>query len=89
MTTPDWYDQAACRGRSDLDFHSEWPDGQEAAKAVCATCPVQPDCLAYALEHEPLGIWGGVGAPTRARMRQRAGIRLNRPDPIDHQEQTA
>jgi WhiB family redox-sensing transcriptional regulator len=31
------------------------------AKAVCANCPVQSECLAFALE-EPLtsGVWGGT-----------------------------
>ena len=32
----------------------------EVAKALCGTCPVQPECLAGALERrEPWGVWGG------------------------------
>ena len=31
------------------------------AKAICRTCIVREDCLAYALEiAEPHGIWGGL-----------------------------
>ena len=40
------------------------------AKRICATCPVDQDCLAYSLTiKEPHGIWGGLneaeGAPLR------------------------
>ena len=31
------------------------------AKAICRECPVQPECLDYALGiREPHGIWGGL-----------------------------
>lgn len=45
----------------------------DAAKRICATCPVQEPCLAYALanriEH---GVWGGTSARERRRMRAEA-----------------
>lgn len=31
-----------------------------SAKAVCGRCPVQPNCLSYALITRPDGIWGGT-----------------------------
>lgn len=32
-----------------------------AAITVCASCPVQQDCLIWAVSHnEPFGIWGGL-----------------------------
>lgn len=44
----------------------------EAAKKVCARCPIAEQCLAYALEHEltrdHTGIWGGTNGRTRQRM---------------------
>src|SRR4051794_35371648 len=64
----DWQLAGACR-RSDPDvfFH---PDGErgprrrareEAAKAVCAGCPVLAECAAHALAvREPYGVWGGM-----------------------------
>lgn len=43
----------------DLWF-AESPGDLERAKALCATCPVQRECLASALRRrEPCGVWGG------------------------------
>jgi WhiB family redox-sensing transcriptional regulator len=41
----------------------------EAAKAVCAPCAVRANCLSYALEAMPEGIWGGT-----TREERRAGL---------------
>lgn len=37
----------------------------EYARAVCATCPIQPECLTYAFKHERFGMWGAVTARER------------------------
>jgi WhiB family redox-sensing transcriptional regulator len=51
----------------------------EAAKAVCALCPVRPECRQYALAaREGFGIWGGLDAAEResiARRRKRERAR--------------
>ncbi|KIH99870.1 DNA-binding protein [Streptomonospora alba] len=48
-----------CRQDPDL-FFAEAPADVEAAKAICADCPVREQCLADALERrEPWGVWGG------------------------------
>lgn len=32
----------------------------QTARAICAECPVQQECLEYALtHHEIFGVWGG------------------------------
>ena len=64
----DWQERAACRGLPTEMFF--FPDGERgprrknrenAAKAVCATCPVIEACRKQALAlHEPYGIWGGL-----------------------------
>lgn len=42
----------------------------QAAKRICSTCPVQAECLGYALEYrEPYGIWGGLTAKERQHLR--------------------
>ena len=41
-----------------------------SAKAVCARCPVQLNCLSYALETMPVGIWGGTTAEERLAARR-------------------
>lgn len=63
----EWQLYAHCRGRDDLFFHPhgerEPARGQreQAAKALCASCPVRPECAEHALEMaEPYGVWGGV-----------------------------
>lgn len=43
--------------------------GIDDAQAICATCPVQPDCLATALNksfHD--GVWGGTTEKERRAM---------------------
>ena len=45
-----------------------------AALAVCSTCPVRDQCLALSLRHWDIGqhgIWGGLVAADRARLRRR------------------
>jgi len=44
----------------------------KAAKRVCATCPVQRPCLAYALETgQRHGVWGGTDEEERRALRSR------------------
>lgn len=64
----DWQLDAACRGMdSDQFFHPEGQRGsarerrEQAAKAICASCPVMMACRAHALKvREPYGVWGGL-----------------------------
>ena len=45
-----------------------------AAIAVCLTCPVRGPCLTLSLQHWDIGqhgIWGGLVAADRARLRRR------------------
>lgn len=45
----------------------------EAARHMCNACPVTADCLAYALELDPVdGIWGGLTPEERASLRRKA-----------------
>ncbi|EWT03069.1 hypothetical protein N865_03910 [Intrasporangium oryzae NRRL B-24470] len=73
----EWQGKGLCRGKAVEQFFTEDLDlGQrarreqtEAAKAVCAVCPVVTQCLQHALAvPEPFGIWGGTTASERARM---------------------
>lgn len=42
------------------------------AKAVCAGCRVQRECLSFALEtHQVHGVWGGKSAEERQLLRSR------------------
>ena len=64
-----WQRDAACRGPiAKVFFPPSTPESRTArearearAKAICRTCVVREECLAYALEiAEPHGIWGGL-----------------------------
>ena len=69
----DWQLQAACRNADSRLFfgcaNENWQvrnERERRAKALCARCPVQQECRAYALQVvEPYGIWGGLNAHER------------------------
>lgn len=67
-----WMADAACLGLDPEMFHPVRGESCESAFAVCRSCPVSEECLAYALEHNELGIWGGTSFRERRRMRRRA-----------------
>jgi len=64
----EWQMQGACREADDtLFFHPEGERGpsrrnrDNAAKAICASCPVVQSCKEHALAvREPYGVWGGM-----------------------------
>jgi len=63
-----YFPNAACIGE-DPDFF--FPDDMATtvkAKAVCAACPVQKDCLATAVSQGLEGVWGGTTETERASL---------------------
>ncbi len=72
---PRWQAEAACRFfPSDLFFSVGTSEGaradQERAKAVCRTCPVQSECLDYALvSNQEFGVWGGLSEDERRALK--------------------
>lgn len=78
-----WHSEAACRRDEAGMFFapSKEPTAarlsrEEAAKRVCARCPVMLECREHALlQPEPYGVWGGLTAAERrvvlARHRRR------------------
>lgn len=69
----DWREQAACRTYP-VDFmYPERGDtvAQDAAKALCATCPVQHPCLVQAIKDgEREGYFGGLSARERRALKR-------------------
>lgn len=59
-------------GQTDPEaFYPEKGGSTREAKAVCHECPVEPDCLEYALENrERWGVWGGTSERERRKMQQ-------------------
>lgn len=80
-----WRDRAACRdSEPDLFFPvcSTGPalEGIRAAKALCAKCPVQDRCLAFALgTNQDAGIWGGATEEERRELRRKISRARLRP----------
>jgi WhiB family transcriptional regulator, redox-sensing transcriptional regulator len=71
-----WRSQALCR---DTDPELFFPIGTtgaalvqiEHARAVCRQCPVQADCLEFALRtNQDSGIWGGTSEEERRVLRR-------------------
>ncbi|MEQ3553652.1 WhiB family transcriptional regulator [Pseudonocardia nematodicida] len=77
-----WRHRALCRDMdSGVFFPPEGEHGtarhrrEQAAKAVCARCPVRPQCATDALVNgERHGVWGGLSAAER-RAARRTGDR--------------
>ncbi len=77
----DWRKGAACNGvDSEIFFPaSEEPPAAARAKEICAECPVQEACLQYALStNQAAGVWGGLDANERRRLRRRLRDRERR-----------
>jgi hypothetical protein len=56
--------QTPCVSYPEAYFDDE-PGLRNLARAGCESCPVQLQCLRYALKWEPYGMWGGLSAAER------------------------
>lgn len=77
---PEWHSRAACSGNPEhfmaLMFPPQGCNAADGARAVCATCPVQKECLLDAMEN-PGSDRAGIRAFTTVK--QRIALR-RRPD---------
>ena len=71
-TTPQWMTGGVCAQVVDPElWFPEKGGSTREAKALCARCPVRPECLAYALAHdERFGVWGGASERDRRRLKR-------------------
>lgn len=77
-----WRTDAGCRPEDDgvgvwlTDlFYSELRIDELRAKRICEECLVRPECLEWALAtNEKFGVWGGLTARERGRVRRRFKI---------------
>lgn len=68
-----WAERAACAGHRDPQrwFPERSFGGVGLARAVCANCPVEAECLEYALaNHIKVGVWGGLSEKERRPLRR-------------------
>ena len=85
MNDQTWRADAACVGEPTEAFFADerwaevegrfvrWTHASELdAKALCAVCPVRDDCLDHAMTlPERHGVWGGLNARERDRLRRK------------------
>jgi len=79
-----WKQNAACKQADIRLFFPERGDPVVEAKKICASCPVQQQCLDYALAIPNIvGIWGGMSGKERRTYRRQQRIQ-NAAKPIVH-----
>ena len=60
----EWFASAECLGADPEIFYVEKGGSSAEAKVICKECPVEEECLEYAIEHhEHHGVWGGRSQP--------------------------
>ena len=67
--TRSWRHQAACKGMDPALFFPTSNSGRgslDAARAICASCPVQAQCF-EAGRTEHMGMWGGTSVDQRRK----------------------
>lgn len=67
-----WMASGLCREVGSGPFFQNKGESSSEAKAVCLRCPVQDECLAYAIARPELeGIWGATSERDRMALRRR------------------
>ena len=75
---PAWEAHAACRGVDPSLFFPENRADGEAAKRICAGCPVRLLCLELAIvNREKEGVWGGTNERQRRKMIHERRLRIS------------
>lgn len=73
----DWMRKGSCRGLDSRIFFPPQGGSLEAAREICAGCPVKLACEDYALKHRRCeGVWAGLCERERRMIRRRRGIRV-------------
>jgi len=76
-----WREHAACSHEDPELFFPIGTTGpalvqEEQAKAVCRHCPVQEQCLRWALDtRQTIGVWGGTSENERRALKRRTAAR--------------
>ncbi len=64
-----WAAFAVCKDRDPDAFFPVTPEGEREAIRICQGCPVQADCLEFAIEARiRFGVWGGLTEKQRHRV---------------------
>lgn len=67
----DWSSRAICPQTDPEAFYPEKGGSTKEAKRICRECPVQKQCLQWALDNdERFGVWGGLSERERRRLKR-------------------
>jgi WhiB family redox-sensing transcriptional regulator len=82
-----WQNEAACMNQdTELFFtpDSSAPGAQvenlDTIRRMCAGCPVLSECFEHSVRHEQYGVWAGLTASERARIRKEQNLFVSRPE---------
>ncbi|MDX2343393.1 MAG: WhiB family transcriptional regulator [Acidimicrobiia bacterium] len=68
-----WAAFAVCKDRDPDAFFPVTPEGEREAIRICQGCPVQADCLEFAIEARiRFGVWGGLTEKQRQRVQRQS-----------------
>jgi len=71
----EWMQRGLCREIPPAVFFPSDGVGVEAARRICANCPVKEPCLEYALSFRiDHGVWGGSSERERRRILKRRRV---------------
>lgn len=71
IMAPDWSAARCSQADPEAWFPPPRSNAGTAAKQVCARCPIQPECLAWAVATgQTHGIWGGKSERERRPLRR-------------------
>lgn len=65
---PEWYSDGLCKDYPTKMWYQFDTEKDRAAKRICNKCPVQAECLQYALANHETGVWGGLNDLDRKRL---------------------
>lgn len=69
--SPEWMTWSNCRDTDPDLFFPDKGGSTAEAKRICSRCPVEFECLEWALDNgELFGVWGGTSERTRVKLRR-------------------
>lgn len=79
----DWRNEANCKNvPTDWFYELDGLPMLETLTSICDDCPVKPECLDWAIEHETFGFFAGTTGDDRKQIRKEIGITCNDPAAI-------
>jgi WhiB family redox-sensing transcriptional regulator len=79
MRPPREFENPLCAQVDGELWFPEKGDNSSVAKTICGNCIHITECAEWGTKHESFGIWGGLSAKERQRIRKKNNILLETP----------